>query len=384
MSEFRQMQLLRLAAVLSFVLALVNHLLPPKAFAATQLLFDYSQGLARRGLVGQGLDYLIRGKVSVSEIYLAAALITLAGALAFYVFLARNLPQTRSAYMVIILALNSFAFASFIGNTGYLDGLLLLIAVVALSIDAGRLSGVVARLLLVVPGVLIHENMLPYFAVLIGFDLWLAHKGRKNALLIAASPVLVGAFLLALLVLLARFTPEQAQAFADGLQARAGFGLDPNSTVVVGRSIGDNFALMADLRGTTKYWAWVLFDGVPLFLMSLWLIWLGRKLLAPSAHPLTALLMVGAILAPLSLNVIAFDVVRFGVASVLAGFVVIALLIRADPEARARLEQVLSWPLFVVLLVLNANIFTMQVNILSGHTSQFPWVLLTQLKWFSP
>jgi len=53
MSEFKQIQLLRIATVLSFVLALVNHLLPPKAFAATQLLFDYSQGFTRRGLVGR-------------------------------------------------------------------------------------------------------------------------------------------------------------------------------------------------------------------------------------------------------------------------------------------------------------------------------------------
>ncbi|NOX39299.1 MAG: hypothetical protein GXP05_01965 [Alphaproteobacteria bacterium] len=384
MSEFRQMQLLRLATVLSFMLAIVNHLLPPKAFAATQLLFDYSQGFARRGLVGQALDFLLGATVSVGEIYLTAALITLVGAFGLFVFLSRNLPETRSAYMVIILALNSFAFASFVGNTGYLDGLLLVIAVVALSIDGRGWSGGLARLGLVALGVLIHENMLPYFAVLIGFDLWLARKGSRDARVVALLPVVVGAVTLALLVAFARFTPEQAQAFADGLQARAAFGLDPNSTVVVGRSIGDNFALMSELRGTTKYWTWVLFDGAPLFLMSLWLIWLGRKLLAPGARPLTALLLAGAVLAPLSLNFIAFDVVRFGVVSTLAGFMVIALLIRHDPEARARLEQVLSWPLFVVLLVLNANIFTMQVNILSGHTSQFPWVLLTQLKWFSP
>jgi len=334
--------------------------------------------------VGQGLDFLLGAKVSVGEIYLVAALITLVGAFGFYGFLSRNLPQTRSAYMLIILALNSFAFASFVGNTGYLDGLLLLLAVLALSIDGCRLPGLLAKLGIVALGVLIHENMLPYFAVLIGFDLWLARKGQRGALLVTLLPAVVGAVTLALLVLVARFTPEQAQAFADGLQTRAGFGLDPNSTVVVGRSIGDNFALMSALRGTTKYWAWVLFDGVPLFLMSLWLIWLGRKLLASGGRSLTVFVMLGAVLAPLSLNIIAFDVVRFGVASTLAGFMVIVLLIRHVPEARARLEQVLSWPLFVVLLVLNANISTMQVNIASGHTSQFPWVLLTQLKWFSP
>jgi hypothetical protein len=378
-----QFHLLRLAAVLSFALALVNHLLPPKAFAATQLLFDYQFGLTRRGLAGEILNLFTGAQIGVSGIYAAAALISALGGIAFYLFLSRLMPQKLSSYLILILALNSFAFSSFIGNTGYLDGLLLALTALALSTNAARSSGLVIRLGVTVLGVMFHENMLPYFTVLIAFDLWLARKGSAAALPIALSPVLLGFVTVAALAKIGAFTPEQAAVFADYIQSKAAFTLDANSTDVAGRSIGQNFALMADLRGTTKYWAWVLFDGVPLLAMALWLIWLANRLLGDSDAK-TRLLMIGAIIGPLSLNIIAFDVVRFGVASVLAGFLVLVLLIRHIPKAADRLEQVLTWPHFLVVLVLNVNIFTIEVNIGAGHTSQFPWVLLTQLKWLAP
>jgi len=383
MDQDRQMHLLRITAAVSFLLALVNHVLPPKAFAATQLLFDYSEGLTRRGLVGAALTLLPGDKVSVGEIYAVAALVSLAGAGAFYLFLKRTMPEQRAPLLLIILALNSFAYSSFIGNTGYLDGVLMVLTLLALSSNGARGMGLALRLGLTVLGVMVHENMLPYFTLLIGFDLFLARRAQKGALAISLLPATFGLLTLATLLFIGRMSPDQAGAFAAHVQARAGFGVDPSATKVAGRGIAQNFALMADLRGTTKYWAWVLFDGVPLALMSGWLFWLARRLLGASTRDLAVFYLGLVLLAPLSLNIIAFDVVRFGAASVLGGFIAIALILRHIPEAASRLTDTLSWPHFLLLLVLNANIFTIEVNIGAGHTSQFPWVLLTQLKWFA-
>ncbi len=381
MSDPRKLQMLQLATLVSLLLALVNHLLPPKAFSATQMLFDYEFGLTRRGLFGEVFSWITGTSVSVSEVYAAAAVLALIGALAFYLFLSRQLPQQVSSYLLLILGLNSFAFASFVGNTGYLDALLLAVTLLALASDGRSTVGLSLRLGLVVIGVMIHENMLPYFTVLIGFDLWLARRDTRLGWLVALSPVLVGGLTIAALAGLGTFSTQQAADYAQYLQSRADFKLDPNSTDVAGRTIGQNFALMAELRGTTKYWAWVLFDGIPLLAMSLWLSWLAARLLG-AVDVAGKVMMVGAVLAPISLNFIAFDVVRFGAASVLCGFLVLVLLVRHLPDAAQRLEQSLSWPVFVVLLVLNANMFTIEVNVGAGHVSQFPWVLLTQLQWF--
>lgn len=384
MGEQVKMRLLKLSVAVSFALVLVNHVLPPKAFAATQLLFDYSSGLARRGLFGAGLGLLLGPKITIGEIYATAAILTVLAAATFTVFLLWVLPNQTSSLLLIILALNSFAFASFTGDTGYLGTVLVVLTALALSSDARTGFGLGLRLLLVVLGVMVHENMLPYFTVLIGFDLWLARKRNGLALPIALSPVLVGTAALVVLAVFGRFSPDQAAAFVQHLQAKTNFMLDPNATDVAGRALDQNFALITALRGTKEYWGWVFFDGMPLFGMSLWLLWLGQRLLAPDARVLTRLFLAGAILAPLSLNVIAFDVVRFGVASVLAGFFALTLVLRYVPKAAERLQETLTWPHFLLVLLLNVNVFTTEINISAGHASEFPWVLLAQLKWLHP
>lgn len=382
MSEDKQIQLLRIAAVLSLMLAVVNHLLPPKAFAATQLLFDYHMGLTRRGLTGSFLNVLAGPVFSVAKIYLVAALVTLTGALAFYGFLARYLQRHVAGMLLLILALNSFAFASFVGNSGYLDALLLALALLAMSTNGRHATGVLARMIACGIGVFLHENMLPYFAILLSLELWLSRGGNVRNLGLAMVPVATGIGALLILLLFGQLTATQTEVFASHIQAKAAFGLDANSTIVASRSITENLALMSELRGTTKYWGWVVFDGVPLLAMSLWLLWLSNRLLVSPSRLMQAFLAV-AILAPLSLNVIAFDVVRFGVASVLAGFVALVVILRSDPDSFKRLAATLTWPHFLILIVLNANIFTIGVNIGGGHTSQFPWVLLTQLQWLA-
>lgn len=381
MSTDQRLGLLRLAAGLSFVFALVNHLLPPKPFALTQLMFDYSAGLTRRGLVGEVAGWVWGYQVSLAEVYALSAAITLIGALAFYHFMVRQLPsRIEASWLLIVLALNTFAFASFVGNSGYLDGLLLALTVVAVSLPVTG-AGLAARLALVAVAMLVHENMLPYFSVLIGFDLWLRRRGKPYQKTLALLPVLAGFVMLAGLVLAAKMEAATAQRFAEYLTARADFWVDPAALEVSARGIAGNLALMAELRGTTKYWAWVLFDGAPLLAMSLWLIWLAGRLLRTSQERIFAGL---AILAPLSLNLIAFDVVRFGVASVLTGFLLIGVVVGHRKGAAARLAAVLTWPHMLVVLVLNVNIFTIQVNIGAFHVGQFPWILLTQLKWLAP
>jgi len=383
MGEIRQQRLLRLSVVVSFILALINHLLPPKDFAATQLLFDYHFGLIRRGLAGSVLDLATGPVITKGEIYLAAAFVTLSGATAFYLFMLRAVRGRIAGMMLLVLALNSFAFASFVGNTGYLDALLLALVLLALTVDGRTLSGLVARILAASVGVLLHENALPYFTVLMAFDLWLARGGTLRQLPIASLPVLVGAMIATLVIAVGHLNQADTQTIATYMQAKAGFRLDPTSTVVASRGIGDNLVLMTGLYHTTKYWIWVLFDGVPLLAMSLWLIWLGNRLMETPPRGMRWF-FAAAVLAPISLNAVAFDVVRFGTASVLVGFVAVVLVLKYIPGAWERLATTLTWPHFLLVLVLNANIFTIQINVGSGYTSQFPWVLLTQLKWLAP
>ncbi len=384
MTDRRQQDLLKIVAAVSFLLAVVNNLLPPKAYSATQLLYDYSLGPIRRGLVGELLGVFTGPHVSVGEIHAAAALVTIIGATGFYLFLRRWLASGRAQILLLILALNSFAFASLVGNTGYLDAILLALVVVALALDPRRRLSVALKVVSALIGVLVHENMLPYFSMLLAFDLYLTRPGTGRALVRASLPVIAGAGMVAALFLSTHTTAEQAQALVTHLQDKAEFRIATDAAIVSASGFARNLTYMEQQHGTLHYWVWVLFDGLPLALMSLWLIWLGLRLLGRQATTMTRLLLVGAIIAPLSLNLVAFDVVRFGVASVLAGFLAVALVLRHTDGAPQRLDQILTWPHFLLVLVLNVNISTMQINEASGHMAQFPWVLLNQLKWFAP
>lgn len=384
MSKLTQIRLLRMAVLLYLVLALINHLLPPKASSATQLLFDYELGLIRRGLLGELLGLFVGVTVSRTEVFIAAAGVTLAGLLGFYLFMMKYLSQQVSSLLILILALNSFAFASFVGNTGYLDAVLLVLTLLALSVDGRGHVGLGLRIVVCSVGVLIHENMLPYFSVLLGFDLWLVRGRNHKALVVAGMPVLAGALTLLALARFANLSAQQAAEFISYIDARADFAFRVSSAEVVGRTVADNFAIMAELRETKRFWGWVMFDRVPLFLMRVWPLWLTQRLMGRAGSILARVLLAGAIFAPLSLNVIAFDAVRFGVVSVLTGFVIVALLVRHVEGASERLRKTLNWPHFLIVLILNVNIFTVQINVGSGHTAQFPWVMLTQMQWLNP
>ena len=58
-------------------------------------------------------------------------------------------------------------------------------------------------------------------------------------------------------------------------------------------------------------------------------------------------------------------------------------LLRHVDGARDRLDAVMTWPHFAIMLVLVSNIFTIEVNEGSGHVAQFPWVLITHLQWLA-
>ena len=169
--------------------------------------------------------------------------------------------------------------------------------------------------------------------------------------------------------------------FLEYIDQKAEFTTDPHATVVMERSILDNFAVMQDMYATQRYWSWVILDGLPLLAMSLWIFWIGLRLLGSDVDMLTKFLLAGAIAAPLSLNVIAFDVVRFGAISVVVGFLCCISLIRSDPAAAERLAKVLTWPVVVILIVLNLNFGVNQLNISDGHKAMLPWGLVNHVNW---
>ncbi|NNU79761.1 hypothetical protein HMH01_04825 [Halovulum dunhuangense] len=374
---------LAIAACLSLALSIAGHLLPPVAYPAASLLWDYEFGLIRRGLVGTLLNPFFGETATLGELHLATAAVTLVGAFSLAAFGALRLWGERGAALLLILLLNSFAFRSFVGATGYLDGILVALTVAALLSPAATGAGLALRVGVCVVAMFVHESMLPYFGVLIALDLWLARLDRpvRQRLMAAAAPLLAALAALVVIEMGTARALSDVAAFQAHLNGKHGLGVDLPHLPILEGGIAGQLAVMAEMRAGDDHVQWLAFDGLPLWLMSLWLIWLNLRVLPVEAGALTRLGILGAILAPLSLNLIAFDVVRFGSVSVIVGFLVLALQRQYLPQAAERIAAVMTWPHFLILLILNLHVTTMQINGVYGHEDDLPWLFFEHLKW---
>ncbi len=370
-------------ASIAFILAVIQNVLPPNAFSSTVLLFDFEFGLLRRGLMGEIFNLYWGETVSKSEIFVASVSMTLFGAFSVYLVARKWLFQTNHTLYLVILLFVSFAFAGILGSTGYLDMFLIgLVGLVVLT-DPRTIFGLAARCLVCFAGLFVHEAMLPYFVVFLAFDVWIARKSQQETgPYLASSLVLVSGFIaFAVLVIYGEMPADQMQNFRDFIQQKSEFNADSDALDVMGKVLKDNLAVMGEKRQHTGYRAWVVFDGVPLFLMTLWMIWFNLKIAAKGIDTVTRIFLIGAIVAPLSLNIIAFDVVRFGCTSVLVGFLIMVSQIRANPDTVDRIASALSLPMLLGLVVLNLNTKVYQLNVGEAEVYAFPWVILQQLQW---
>ncbi|MHA3977928.1 hypothetical protein ACW9UR_09620 [Halovulum sp. GXIMD14794] len=379
-SPERTAKILMAAAGLAALLAIAGSMFPPKYYAIASLLLDYSGGLIKRGLVGELLKPVFGPMVTLSELYLAAALVTLAGAAAL-AFMVWDMRRSLPGQLVIVLLFSSFAFRSYVGTTGYMEGVLLVLAAVAMTLPASGTAGVLLRAICIVVAVLAHEIALAWIAPLMVFEIWLVRRDSPfiGRAAVSAIPMLTALLAYGFVSLFGEVGPAVVAAQDAQIAAR----LDPRYTFssepIMSRSLGDHLEHLVSSYWTDgKYHRWLVFDGLPLALMS---YWLGRTAARIAPDRLTALIAIGVIVAPLTLNAIAYDVVRFGTMSVLSGFLVLAVLHRAGHGEGRRGDAMLDWPVFTVLLVLNLAITTGSINVTSHYLHQMPRVMTDHGLW---
>ncbi len=375
---------LKRLVLLIFALAVLQNMLPPNGFSGTVLIFDYEFGLMRRGLIGELGNFYWGAQASPNEVLTVSAGISLFGLVCLLILTIKRLFQTQTALWLALLLFSSFAFKAIVGFTGYMDLILIGLTCLAVLTDPKKLVGILARALAVFVGMFCHEIMLAYFAVFLCVDLWLRRGSTVSMaeVFLASVPMLAGIAAFSVLSMFGHVSPEDAPIIIDYVTQKADFTADGEATNVIGRSIRDNFALMADKRTEMGYRSWIILDGIPLALMMLWMMWLNLKVMSARFNGLAQFMVLAAILAPQSLNLIAFDVVRFGAISVLVGFLTLMTIIRTDDDAELRLKHILTLPVFLVVLVLNQQFMVTQINTGWAHLYELPWVLLEQVKWF--
>lgn len=376
----RTANILMAAAGLAALLAIAGSMFPPKYYAIASLLLDYSSGLIKRGLVGELLRPVFGPVVTLGELHLASAIVTLAGAAAL-ALMVRNLRTSLPGQLLFVLMFSSFAFRSYVGTTGYLEGVLLVLAAAAMTLSARGSMGILLRVVCIVIAVLVHEIALAWIAPLMVFEIWLAQQHRPFWSRVCVSAIPMAAALLAygFVSIFGEVGPAVVAAqdaqIAARLDPRYSFSSDP----IMSRSLSQHFELLVETYWSDgRYHRWLVFDGLPLALMT---YWLGKIAVRIAPDRLTASIAVGVMVAPLTLNAIAYDVVRFGAMSVLSGFLVLAVLHRAGFGTGRRGDAVLDWPVFTVLLILNLAITTGNINVTAHYLDQVPRVLTEHGLW---
>lgn len=371
----------RILLLAAFFAVFLNSFTPPFAFPMTQMLFDYSEGWTRRGLFGEVLSWLTGDTVSRTEAIVAVSVITGAGALALVSYLWPRLRGSLAGTLAMLVFLCSFAFASFLGSPGYLDGIVLALVVLALwTLERGSWGMALAAALLST-SVLIHENALPYYALTLGYAVVLFRGQTGRAWLAGIGLVGVGILTAYLLFTLGQLDSDAATRLTQSIQDKAAFPTDPEALAIVGRSLVENLSYVADVRSRASYPIWLAFDGGLFAIMAGVMIWLNLTVMKGTSLTLR-LWMVAAILAPKTLNLVAFDIARFGTASVFAGFLILALNLKYLPGAREQLSKSLTVPVVVLLLLFNLQSGNMQLNPTDRHFYKFPYAIKQSLEWW--
>lgn len=349
---------------------------PPNEWAQTHYLFSYDLGVSRRALVGEGLQWLGFEGLTNAEAHVVAVLVTVLGGLALTLWVARHVPQTQAGLVLGLTIITSFSLAVYLGNTGYLDGLLLVLAMIALLIPGTGIGPVLVKSALCCVGVLIHEAMAGTLAVLVAGQLWLS-----GARLLAPLPVISSG---AIAVLLVMTSPFADTALADLTAAVSDRAIDFKARSIAMEAVlrfpdGMDPSFLTFWEGPQHFFERTFVLPIGLAYLAVWLL-LTLKLI-PHRDNLDRIAVAGLMLGPLAILIIAYDLSRFMGLTILQGACLLILLTQTDPKARDRFHEVFKPLVLVGLLVVNVLVAFPPLNPVPSFYDQLPGAVLDLEEW---
>jgi hypothetical protein len=316
-----------LASALFGVVALCKGVRVPNAWALSQLQITYATGLVKRGLLGQLLySAHVRSLHAVMACCWLEELL-LAVLLSIFTWRSGLLSEQRNPAVVAAFAAG-YAVTFLAHLVGYHDIILLALGVSVILIRDTRL-----RLVVAVPAcicaLLIHENFLlaVFPAILFSFVVdgeQERNQGERYALLLAAISLLVTLGL----AFGASLTPQALARFERGTVARSAYPVDASVFSLLGMSTLDNLKL--NLHVIRTYWWWWGELAVILMVMGPLLALLVYSGMQQSSGR-RRMLFLCASFAPLLLNLLGWDNVRWACLCTVTTYLNLGVLTRSTP-----------------------------------------------------
>lgn len=370
---------------LTFVFLLLGKLFPPGYYVISHNLLNYEQGFIRRGLFGQFLTLIFPDGMTWQAGYAVALIMTLTASLALLVFVVAGLMRSRSGGPVAIVFVTSIAFVAFIGTVGWLDTVLALLMIAALLLPPNS-SGLLGKCLICAAGVLVHENFVAYYAPLLSCEVYLRRTDLAPLKRIGFSFLPVATSVAAMVAVFSIGNipwQDHARIYEYFLARALNFEFQQRALEVI-TTTPDGTSKMVDPTVATLG-NWLATLSLSLFGLP-YLFLLARLLykLIGDRTALEKLAIAGAIVAPLSLYVAAFDVSRFIGTAIINLFVLLAYFCRTDAQVRQNLATVFDARWIMVFLCLNFGIALREYSSISTYLYRLPASLILQSNWLTP
>jgi hypothetical protein len=329
-------------ATLAVTFSLARGLRFPSFWATSAAQVDCSTGFVKRcalGEIARLAHYPVSNYWALTALF-AASLVCALGALVWW---CGPMGRSTPGKLIALAFACSFTAAYYMGLIGYFDIPLTILTVAATWCAHRRRLWWLAGL--TVAGLMIHEVYLLTFFPVTVLPLLLADRPRWK-------PIFgIGAVALALTALLALQRPASA-AFALHLYEKArdttDFPIRDDYFFVLRWSLSDNLRLMRLLAYPEAYWRDMIVWGAvmisPVMALAGWAFFAGWRL-----DRWRRVLVVGAVLAPLSMNLLGLDASRWYTLVAVNALIVIGLMFRAHgpPKLSAK-------PLLIAALAASA------------------------------
>lgn len=289
----------------------------PNLWAATHLLFDYSDGFIKRGLSGEVLTIFFGHTVSYRTLVALSFGIFAVWVLLLLLRLRAVATFDRAIWIVAAVVFVSPGFVFLVHEIGYLDHVGLVVVLLCFLMPANA-AGLAGRLLLCGAMIVTHEAFFLMFfpVVVLDFAVRATMIGYRFR---TAGAILLVAVTAAATYTMGQLTPraENESAYVEYLDNRASdFPVRRDTVTVLFRNARDNLTVNWEVWRQPSQWLAAVAAAAFLLPLAIALILIGCLMVYRTSLPdrTKTVLCVGVVvsgLSPLLLNVVAWDVWRF-------------------------------------------------------------------------
>jgi hypothetical protein len=346
------------AALLAGVVSCLKGLRRPNLWAATQAMVNYDHGFVKRGLFGATvggwlhLEHYARFTV-VSEVLL----VLLLGLLAWLTVRSGAFERLGDGEPVAIF-FASYAITYLTHLVGYLDIPLAILTVGLIAIRRMEVR-LAAAVPVCVAGVLIHEMFVVVFLPVILFSFWVdgvRREGKERTRVWAAAGLLtvVVAGVTMRLALERPMTATQAEAMREDVARRADFEVREDFFAVMGRSSGENFAMMRGVMQAPffrhRFLASAAAFAPAILLLLAAVVWSVRGV-SWRFRGVTMAAAIGAGLSPVGMNFLGYDFGRWDALVCLELYLVALILAKEREPGEVEFRIVYRWAAVVAIVL---------------------------------